>query len=150
MERTKTIDMLNELIMICNNRIYIYTYTINRIDNFDLKVLISNLLTNTKECREVLAKEVKSLGGTVVQGISSNDVFFRLNKYIKKSVLAKNYRLVFISIEFCEYLVIHAYDKAIENSNQQFNIELIMVLTTQKNGIQTNQKQLNSFSEMVS
>jgi uncharacterized protein (TIGR02284 family) len=150
MKRTDTIDMLNDLIMICNNRIYIYTYTTNKIDTFDLKAMISNLLTNTKECREVLAQEVKSLGGTVVQGLSSNDVFFRLNKHIKKSILAKNLRLVLISIEFCEYLVIHAYDKAIENSKQQFNADQLMVLMTQKNGIQTNQKKLNVYCEMVS
>lgn len=149
MKRTDTINILNDLITICNSRIYLYTFTTKRIDAFDLKALFSHLLAANKECREVLAQEVKLLGGTVAQGLSSTNVFFRINNHIKKYVKIKDRRLILISCEFCESLVIHAYDKAIENVNEPFNVDQLIMLMNQKNILQTNQKYLNSFSEAV-
>lgn len=148
MNKDETIELLNYLITICNDRIHVYSIAESESDAFDLKTLFFHYLSSSKLCREELVKEVKALGGTVARGTSTTGVFSRIWKHFRKTLLTMDRRIILISCEFGESLVLNAYAKVIDNNKKQFNKEQLMMLDSQRLVLQKDQKYLTSFSEV--
>lgn len=148
MRKSETIDLLNDLITICNDRIHVYTFAEKTSEAMDLKALFFHFSSTSKLCKEELVTEVKALGGTVSRGISTSGVFFRVWRHIRKTLVAKDRRIILISCEFGECLVLNAYAKAVEKNEKHFSKEQLAMLCSQKSILQKDQEYLTSFSEV--
>ncbi|MFN3756448.1 MAG: PA2169 family four-helix-bundle protein [Flavobacterium sp.] len=148
MKKDEAINLLNELIIICNDRIHIYTIAESETDAFDLKALFFHFTASSKLCKEELVKEVKALGGTVARGTSTSGVFFRVWGHVKKTLLTMDRRIILISCEFGECLVLNTYSKVLDNKASFLNKKQLSMLYSQKSVLQKDQKYLTSFSEV--
>ena len=64
MKNDKSIDVLNSLIVINNDRISGYETAIEETDDQDLKISFAKFVQTSNECKNELVKAVTSLGGT--------------------------------------------------------------------------------------
>lgn len=149
MKKNKTIDILNNLITINNDRIQGYTTAVNETEVLDLKALFSHFVTSSEKCREELILEVTALGGAVAQGTSTSGVFFRVWVYIKKNLFVKDRRTILISCEFGESLIQNAYAKILENKSAVLNEEHLNMIRFQNSLLEKDRHYLNSFNEVL-
>lgn len=150
MNKNEMIEILNNLITLCNDRLYGYTHAENETEAFDLKALFFHLASTSKSCKVELSKEVKALGGSVSRKTSTTGVFYRIWGHIKKTIDAKDRRVILISCEFVECLVINTYDEVLETKAPYFNNKQLSMLQSHKTLLQTDQKYLNSFNDVYS
>ncbi|MFN3756444.1 MAG: PA2169 family four-helix-bundle protein [Flavobacterium sp.] len=148
MKKNKTIETLNDLIVIFNDRVEGYTLAESETEEFDLKALFSHFITTSHKCKQELEQEVTTMGGTVATGTSLSGVFFRVWKYIKKNLFGKDRRTILISCEFGESLVANAYTKILKNDSRSLNEKQLEMIQRQKSLLQTDQYYLKSFSEV--
>lgn len=78
MDVEKTIKLLNTLIVINNDRIEGYKTANSETNETDLKMLFSDLMQTSVECRNQLVHEVKRLLGTPDEGTRVTGKFFRV------------------------------------------------------------------------
>ncbi|MFV5690363.1 DUF2383 domain-containing protein [Flavobacterium sp. ZT3R25] len=63
MDQEKSIDVLNTLIEINNDRIEGYKTALEETEESDLKALFSQLMKTSQNCKMELVSEVQKLGG---------------------------------------------------------------------------------------
>ena len=75
----ETIEVLNDLILINNDRIAGYERAIKESDasDDDLKVLYATMIAESHRIKIALATEVQSLGGDVEQGTTASGKIYR-------------------------------------------------------------------------
>ena len=78
MENQKTIEVLNTLITINNDRIEGYETAANETEEQDLKMFFSELKQTSLHCNKELTFEVTKLGGTATDGTKTTGKFFRV------------------------------------------------------------------------
>ncbi len=80
METTKqTIEILNDLIEINNDRIIGYERAIEELTqkDYDLKVIFATMIDQSREAKMALGKEVQVLGGEMETGTTSSGKIYR-------------------------------------------------------------------------
>ena len=128
MENDKSIDALNKLIEINNDRIEGYTTASKETDEGDLKSLFDQLAETSEECRADLIEEVVSLGGEPVQGTKISGKFFRAWMDVKAAITGKDRKAIFSSCEFGEDVAVNTYKKVLENESGELSpAQLAMV-----------------------
>ena len=68
MSNEKTIDVLNSLIEINNDRIEGYETASKETEEDDLQELFSRMMKTSTKCKQELTQEVERLGGTPIEG----------------------------------------------------------------------------------
>jgi len=63
MEEQKTIDVLNKLVEINNDRIEGYNTAASELEEEDLKTLFSQFAQTSQKCNQDLSREILRLGG---------------------------------------------------------------------------------------
>jgi uncharacterized protein (TIGR02284 family) len=117
MENDKSIDVLNRLIKINNDRIEGYNTAANETDETDLKTLFDQLANTSEECRADLIEEVVSLGGEPVEGTKISGKFFRAWMDVKAAITGRDRKAIFSSCEFGEDVAVNTYKKVLENES---------------------------------
>lgn len=148
MNKKETIEVLNTLITIHTDRIEGYFIAEKATREFDLKSLFTHLSSTSEKCKEELTEEIIALGSIPVGGSSTDGVFYRVWKYIRKSLLEKDRRNILLSCEFGESLVESAYAKVLKNDSRSLSEEQLQKIRNQKSLLQTDQNYLISFSEV--
>ena len=113
MEKDKSIDVLNRLVEINNDRIEGYETASKETQEADLKALFSNLMKTSQQCRAELADEIKKLGGTPVEGTKTTGKFFRAWMDVKAAITGKDRKAIISSCEFGEDAILKAYQSAL-------------------------------------
>lgn len=117
MEKDKTIDALNTLIEINNDRIEGYKTASEETDETDLKTLFDQLAETSEECRADLIEEVVSLGGTPAEGTKLSGKFFRAWMDVKAAITGKDRKAIFDSCEYGEDVAVNTYKKVLDNES---------------------------------
>jgi len=147
MNTNKTTTMLNMLLTIHIDRMEGYLKANKQVSEFDLNALFYHLISTSKKCKEELKAEILILGGLPNLTISKSGVFFRVWKYIGKSLAGKDRRSIILSCEFEESLIENYYQEVLENNSGYLNEKQIKMIETQKSMMQTDKNYLKSFSE---
>ena len=124
METEKTIDVLNTLITINNDRIEGYETAANETEEQDLKTLFAQFSSTSQKCKTELTNEVIKLGGTPAEGTRTSGKFFRVWMDVKAALTGKDRKAILNSCEFGEDKAKDTYKDALENdlanlSNEQ-------------------------------
>ncbi len=132
MENEKSIDALNMLIEINNDRIEGYETAAKETDEADLKTLFSDLIATSVECNRELIPEVQRLGGTPIEGTKTSGKFFRAWMEVKAALTGKDRKAILNSCEYGEDVAVDTYDKVIEDHREDLSAELRSMVKAQR------------------
>lgn len=116
MNSEKSIEVLNSLIEINNDRIEGYQTASKETEEADLKMLFSKLIQTSQTCKQELISEVHRLGGTSVEGTRITGKFFRVWMDVKAAITGKNRKAILESCEYGEDVAVDTYENALENN----------------------------------
>jgi uncharacterized protein (TIGR02284 family) len=119
----KTIDELNKLVEINNDRIEGYKTASEETDDAKLKTMFADLSHTSDKCREELAAEIRRLGGTPKKGTATTGKMYRAWMDIRSALNGKDPKAILKSCETGEDVAVDAYkdmlDKCSDNMPDQ-------------------------------
>lgn len=137
MNTEKTIEVLNTLITINNDRIEGYETASKETDEFDLKTLFAQFISTSLKCKRELVMEVSALGGKPAEGTTTSGKFFRLWMDVKVALTSKDRKAILNSCEQGEDTAKETYDNASENDAEYLNAKQQAMILTQKSALKT-------------
>jgi uncharacterized protein (TIGR02284 family) len=114
MKNEKSIDVLNSLITINNDRIEGYETAADATEEHDLKSLFARFISTSQKCKQELVTEVRNLGGEASEGTKVSGKFFRAWMDVKAALTGKDRKAILNSCEFGEDQALDTYDNAID------------------------------------
>lgn len=117
-----SIDVLNNLLEINNDRIEGYNHASKETNEPDLKKLFTTLEKTSYKCKEELTAEVKRLGGTPVEGTRTTGKLYRAWMDVKAALTNKERKGILKSCEFGEGVAVKNYADALQNDNISGNL----------------------------
>lgn len=127
MEREKTIEVLNALVTINNDRIEGYETARKETEELDLKALFSEFLQTSNECKAELEAEVLKMGGKPSESTKNTGKFFRVWMDVKAALTGKDRKAILSSCEFGEDHALEEYKKAMEKAEYLSADQMVMV-----------------------
>jgi uncharacterized protein (TIGR02284 family) len=115
MEIKETIEALNKLIVINNDRIDGYETAAKETEDSDLKIIFEQLGSTSNKCKSELASEVIRLGGTPEEGTRLSGKFFRAWMDVKAALTGKDRKAILNSCEQGEDAATEAYEDALKD-----------------------------------
>lgn len=123
MKEEKTIEVLNTLITINNDRIEGYETAAKETEEQDLKTFFSDLKQTSLHCNRELTAEVTKLGGTAAEGTKTTGKFFRVWMDVKAAITGKDRKAILNSCEYGEDVAKDTYKKALKNDAENLSAE---------------------------
>lgn len=121
MDHSKTIEVLNTLITINNDRIEGYETASKETDEQELKTLFEHFSSTSQKCKKELVHEVHQLDGIVAEGTRISGKFFRVWMDVKAALTGKDRIAILNSCEYGEDVAKETYKKALENDSKHLN-----------------------------
>ena len=117
----ETIDILNDLILINNDRIAGYEKALEELkekdeaaqEDLDLMVLFEKMIDDSREIRNALGKEVQVLGGEMAEGTMASGKIYRAWMDIKAVFSGKDRKTILSNCEAGEDAAQKAYKAAL-------------------------------------
>jgi len=131
MKNEETVDVLNKLVEINNDRIEGYETASKETDEQDLKSLFGRFAQASHKCRQELATEITSLGGTPTEGTKNTGKFFRVWMDVKAALTGKDRKAILSSCEFGEDHALETYEDVLENDTEHLGAKHISMITAQ-------------------
>ena len=119
MELEKTIDVLNTLVEINNDRVEGYVTASKETEENDLKSLFAELAITSKHIRQELTEEIVKIGGEPTEDTKVTGKFYRVWMDVKAALTGKDRKAILNSCEFGEDQALETYDKVL-NENQEY------------------------------
>lgn len=132
MTTDKTIDVLNTLITINNDRIEGYETASKETEDIELKSLFSRFISTSQNARRDLVHQVEKLGGEEAEGTKISGKFFRVWMDVKSALTGNDREAILGSCEFGEDKALETYNDAIENDAQYLSDQQRNMITEQK------------------
>lgn len=152
MDIEESIDVLNTLIEINNDRIEGYQTASKETEEADLKNLFFHLAQTSKKCKQELVSEVHRLGGKVEQGTTIAGKFFRVWMDFKAALTGNDRKTVLESCEFGEDKILDTYNDVIKHHHEDLNNEQKLMLNHHRSLIKADHdkvKMLRDEEELV-
>ena len=116
MKNKETIEILNDLLVINNDRVEGYEKAVKELDaeNAELRVIFSNNAEQSKMFSSILQQTVKELGGDPDTGTTNRGKVYRLWMDIRSTISTDKAVSVLSLCEYGEDAAQKAYEKAME------------------------------------
>lgn len=114
----KHIELLNNLIIINNERMDGFNFAAQETGAVVLKVLFSRLFETSIVCKHELVNEVYKLGGEPAEGISASTEVHLAWEDVKNAIADKNHLKLLKSCEKEEATVIRSYTMVIQTEDE--------------------------------
>lgn len=131
MENEKTIEALNTLITINNDRIEGYETAAKETEEQDLKTFFSDLRQTSLHCNKELSAEVTKLGGTAAEGTKTTGKFFRVWMDVKAALTGKDRKTILSSCEYGEDVAKKTYQDTLTNHAENLSPKLQTIIKSQ-------------------
>ena len=123
MENEKTIEVLNTLITINNDRIEGYETASKETEEPDLLKLFGQFISTSQKCKNELVSEVNKLGGEIAEGTLTTGKFFRVWMDVKAALTGKDRKVILDSCEFGEDAAVDTYQHTLQDHLEQLTPE---------------------------
>ncbi len=123
MENEKTIEVLNTLIQINNDRIEGYESASKETEEQDLKTFFSELSKTSQQCNQELGEEVNKLGGTPTDGTKTTGKFFRVWMDVKAALSGNDRKAILNSCEYGEDVAKDTYEDVLNDDSDDLTTE---------------------------
>jgi uncharacterized protein (TIGR02284 family) len=131
MAKEKTIEVLNTLITINNDRIEGYETAAKETEEQDLKVLFAQFSSTSQKCKDDLVIEVTRLGGTTAEGTKTTGKFFRVWMNVKAALTGNDRKAILNSCEYGEKVAKETYEEALKNDSENLNSQQKIMIGAQ-------------------
>lgn len=142
MKNEDTIDVLNSLITINNDRIEGYETASKETEEPDLKSLFGQFISTSKRCNQELIFEVHTLGGAEAKGTTTSGKFFRVWMDVKAALTGKDRNAILNSCQYGEEQATNTYDNALENESEFLNANHYSMVNTQRSLLKADQEHI--------
>lgn len=140
MKNERTIEALNVLMEINNNRIEGYSTASKHNKDEDTKNILFQLMETCKNCKTELISEILQLGGTPSEGIKGTSRVFRLLVSIRNTIGENLQKNTLNSCSYGERAAIDAYDDILKNKADHITSDLENLLNSQHISIKKNHR----------
>jgi uncharacterized protein (TIGR02284 family) len=149
MNNEKSIDVLNTLIEINNDRVEGYETAWKETEESELKTLFSQLAQTSHECNADLIEEVENLGGDPVEGTRTTGKFFRVWMDVKAALTGKDRKAILNSCEYGEDVAQETYAKVLKNNSEHLTSEQVQLIRSQKDKLKTDHDTVRSLRDSL-
>jgi len=147
METDKTINVLNKLVGINNDRIEGYQTASGETDEPDLKALFLQFSLISEKCKQELSSEIFRLGGTPTEETKISGKIYRTWMDIKSSVTGNDRISLLNSCEFGEEHAVETYEEVLKDDLEYLSEEQITMVSSQFALIKADHTRLKSILE---
>lgn len=149
MKNEKTIEVLNTLIIINNDRMEGYQTASKETEEIELKSLFARFISTSEKCKQELISEVNMLGGVVAEGTMVTGKFFRVWMDVKSAITGKDRQTILSSCEYGEDVAKETYEDALENHSEHLNTAQQSLITSQKQLLQADRNHVKMLSDTL-
>lgn len=149
MEKEKTIDVLNSLILINNDRIEGYETASKETEEQDLKTLFAQFILTSQKCKRELVNEVTKLGGQPSEGTKNTGKFFRVWMDVKAALTGKDRKMILESCEYGEDVAVNTYNKTLRDNSTDLSAEHQTLLNAQQSLIKADHDRVKSMRDSL-
>jgi uncharacterized protein (TIGR02284 family) len=149
MNQENSIDALNTIIEINNDRIEGYKTAAEEAEESDLKTLFSQLSRTSQTCNAALIAEVRKLGGTPIEGTKTTGKIYRAWMDFKALLTGKSRSTILNSCEYGEEVALETYEDVLIKHSEDLSTEHQVMLNGQAALIKADQAKIKSMLEMV-
>lgn len=146
MENSRAIDVLNELIIINNDRIEGYETASELTEDFELKNLFTELSQTSHENKRELMEEIIKMGGNLRIGTKTTGKFFRAWIEVKAALTENNRKPVLEACEYSEEKALETYKDAIREDAEHITTEQQTIIGAQYASIKSDYDKLLSMN----
>ncbi len=149
MNKEKTIDVLNSLIEINNDRIEGYETASKEAEEADLKTLFAQFSQTSQKCKLELVKEVVKLGGKPAEGTKTTGKLYRAWMDVKSALTGKDRKTILNSCEFGEDVAVDTYNKALKENSADLSAEQNSLIGAQHAAIKADHNKVKSLRDAI-
>jgi uncharacterized protein (TIGR02284 family) len=147
MDTEKSIDVLNSLIEINNDRIEGYKTASKETKEADLKNLFFQFTETSEKCRRELVSEVHRLGGKIAEGTTTSGKFFRAWMDVKVALSSNDRKTILNSCESGEDSAVDAYNDVLKHHLEDLNGEQKVMINHHHSSIQADHDRVKVLRE---
>lgn len=122
MESEKTIDVLNTLLEINNDRFEGYVTASKETDEHDMKKLFAEFAITSKNIRQELSDEILKNGGQPTDDTKTTGKLYRVWMDVKAALTGKDRKAILNSCEFGEDQALATYDKVLKDEKEHLSL----------------------------
>ncbi len=127
----QSIEALNSLIEINNDRIEGYNTASKETEDVELKTLFSQLAGTSMKSNDALVKQVAMLGGTPIEGTKTSGKIYRIWMDFKAMLTGKDRASILNSCEYGETVAIEHYESVLKDNGANLSSEQQSMLNLQ-------------------
>lgn len=127
----KSIEVLNTLVEINNDRIEGYKSASKATEKYGLKNMFFEFQQTSQKCKSELIKEIKKLGGTPKETVKINGFFFKFWINLKTYFICKDCKDIINSCESHEQRAEQHYSDVLIHNLESLNFEQQIMLRKQ-------------------
>jgi len=150
-ESKDNIEILNDLVMINNDRIQGYERALEDLKQVEnpmlqenLKQLFLNFIDQSRKIRNELGNEVQTLGGTMEEDTTTSGKIYRSWMAVKAAFTGHDAKSILSSCEFGEDAAQKAYHAALSEDLPAYQAEMVQA---QKNSLKTAHDKVKSLRD---
>lgn len=147
MKNDKTVDVLNKLVEINNDRIEGYETAAKEAEEMDLKTLFGKFAQNSHKCRQELANEIVGLGGTPVEGTKATGKLYRAWMDVKAALSSKDRKAILSSCEFGEDNALETYENVLQKDQEHLAPQHVSLINKQMSLLQGDHDQVKAMRD---
>lgn len=149
MKNENSIEVLNSLIVINNDRIEGYETASKETEEHDLKSLFAQFISTSQKCKQELVSEVSSLGGEVAEGTRNTGKFFRVWMDVKAALTGKDRKAILNSCEYGEDKAQDTYHNAFENEYEYLSPDQKSMVHKQQSMLKADHDKVKSMRDAL-
>ena len=149
MENNKSIEVLNSILEINNDRIEGYNTALKETEDTDLKAQFLEFIQTSNNCREELITEITRMGGTPIEGTKTTGKLFRLWMEFKATLTGNDRKAILNSCEFGEDAAVETYQTVLEDHSNDISAEQQTLIRKQLAMILANHNKVKELRDIM-
>ncbi|MCC7030584.1 MAG: PA2169 family four-helix-bundle protein [Chitinophagaceae bacterium] len=146
MQNEETIEKLNALIQINNDRVEGYETAAKETNEADLKILFEGFQQTSRQCRSELSAEVMKFGGEPTDSTKASGKFFRVWMDVKAALSRKDRHVILDSCEFGEDQALKSYREVLEEESA-LNASQRMIVQSQYDALKADHNRVKALRD---
>ena len=149
MDNNESIDILNNLIVLNNDRIDGYKAAYTETYKEELRSMFTDFQETSSQCKIELEAEVKRLGGTPEEGTMILGKLHRGWMDIKAAITGSDSESILSSCKYGEQTIIKAYEDTLGEEVEEVDYEQKAMLNRQLNLLRNDYEKVKTMQELT-
>lgn len=149
MGQKKTIDALNKLVEINNDRIEGYETALKEIHEPELKSIFSQFVQTSLRCNQELKGELDKLGGYPTESTKIIGKFFRVWMDLKTALANNERKAILSSCEYGEDHALNIYEKVLAEDMVHLSLAQQKMISNQYSLIKSDHNKIKALREVL-